>query len=251
MIQFSDVSVRLGRHDVVKDVSFYVDRGEICVILGQNGSGKTTLLKALSANAPYSGQILADGEDLSGLSRRESAAMIAFMAQNLPSPPVSVEKLISFGRQPYTGISGILSPADKRIIKQVLRRTGLEYIAEKRADRISGGEKRKAFFAMMLCQQAPYILADEPTANLDVIHAKSILEMLVQRKMAGDGVITVLHDINQALEIADKILLMDSGRAVFFGTPRQFCEKNFPLSHFGMERLECTGESGKKQFIYK
>ncbi len=251
MIQFSNVSVRLGRYDVVKDVSFSVDKGEICVILGQNGSGKTTLLKALSANAPYTGHILADGKDLSGLSRRERAAMIAFMAQNLPSPPVSVEKLISFGRQPYTGISGILSPGDKRIISQVLHRTGLEHIAGKRVDRISGGEQRKAFFAMMLCQQAPYILADEPTANLDVIHAKSILEMLAQRKTAGDGVIAVLHDINQALEIADKILLMEGGRAVFFGTPRRFCKKKFPLSHFGMERLECTGEDGKKQFIYK
>ena len=251
MIQFNNVSVRLGRQNVVENVSFCVDRGEICVILGQNGSGKTTLLKAVSSNAPYTGCIMADGRDISALGRRERATTIAFMAQNLPSPPVSVERLVSFGRRPYTGISGILSPEDKLITHQVLRQTGLEHISEKRVDRISGGEKRKAFFAMMLCRQSPYILADEPTANLDVIHAKSILEMLAERKAAGDGVITVLHDINQALEIADKILLMDSGHAVFFGSPRQFCEKNFPFSHFGMERLECTGSDGKKQFIYR
>ena len=145
MIQFNNVSVRLGRQNVVENVSFCVDRGEICVILGQNGSGKTTLLKAISSNAPYTGCIMADGRDISALGRRERAATIAFMAQNLPSPTVSVERLVSFCRRPYTGISGILSPEDKLITHQVLRQTGLEHISEKEWTEFPAAKKERLF----------------------------------------------------------------------------------------------------------
>lgn len=251
MVECKNITVTLGRNTIVDNVSFNVNQGEICVILGQNGSGKTTLLRALNHNVPYTGEVNIDGQDIKNLTLKQRAFIMASMPQILPQPPVTVERLVSFGRQPFTGMSGILSAKDKEIVEKVLAENDLKNLAHKRIDKISGGERRKAFFAMMLCQGAKVLLADEPTANLDVQYTKHILNAFAKQKEKNNTIITVLHDINQALEIADRIIVMQKGRNVFDGTPLQACDENIPLKYFNMEKLKCTDKDGKEFFMYR
>lgn len=251
MVECKNVSVTLNRRTLLSDVSFMIKTGELTVIIGKNGGGKTTLLRAISGNVPYSGKILLDGNDLAAMKLSQRAKHMAVMPQILPRPPVSVRRLVSFGRQPYTGMSGTLTQDALKIIDRTIKESGLTALADRRIDKLSGGECRKAFFAMMLCQQARLLLADEPTANLDAEYSKHIIAMLRARKQAGDTVITVLHDINQAFETADRLLVIDDGALVFCGTPREAAAARIPQTLFHLQEIFCTDADGKQFILYK
>ena len=220
--------------NILSDISFKVNKGEICVIIGKNGSGKTTLLRAISSNVAYSGDLIISGTPLKDMKLTERAKMIASMPQALPIAPISVKELVSFGRHPYTGMTGLLVKADKEIVETAITETDIYHITDRNLSIISGGELRKAYFAMMLAQRCPILLCDEPTANLDTKHQKQILELLKKQKSKGNTVLCVLHDINQAIAIADRILLIDGGRLAFDGTPEELSANKIPEKYFGL-----------------
>ncbi len=251
MVECKNITVTVGKNTIVNNVSFRANEGEICVLLGKNGSGKTTLLRAINGNIDYTGQVLINKTDMADVTAKQRACIVASMPQILPQPPVSVERLVSFGRQPFTGMSGILSPKDKEIVKKVIIENNLDSIKNKRIDRVSGGERRKAFFAMMLCQQAKVLLVDEPTANLDIQYTKHILKTFYKEKEKNNTIITVFHDVNQALEIADKIIVMEQGKIVFEGSPKQACSQEVPQRYFSMEKLKCTDDNGTTFYMYR
>lgn len=228
MVECRSLSVK----NILSDISFKINKGELCVVIGKNGCGKTTLLRAISSNIAYKGNIIISGTVLKDIKPIDRAKMIASMPQTLPVVPVTVKRLISFGRQPYTGITGILTKSDKQLVNNVIEEIGLEEIADRNVSIISGGERRKAFFAMMLAQGSQILLCDEPTANLDAEHQRQILELLKKQKSKGNTVLCVLHDINQAIAIADRILLIDGGRIIFNGTPDELITQKIPEEHF-------------------
>ena len=251
MLQYNHLTVTYGKRTILNNISFTVKKGELTVIIGKNGSGKTTLLHALSSLVPYKGEILADAVPLSALTPALRAKMIAVMPQILPQPPITVRRLVAFGRQPFTGFSGVLSANDWEIVDEMLALTGLEALQESFVDKISGGERRKAFFAMMLAQKAPLLLADEPCANLDPEYSKYILSMLKSRKAAGDTILCVLHDINQAFEIADRLLVIDQGHLIFDGTPAQAASKHIPQDLFSLSAVTCCAQDGSTITLYQ
>ncbi|MGM9552123.1 MAG: ABC transporter ATP-binding protein [Clostridia bacterium] len=251
MIECRNISVKTKNRALLDNVSFTANEGEITVILGKNGSGKTTVLRCITLNCSYEGDIYLEGENIKKFSGKHIGKKIASMVQNLPKPQVTVEKLVSFGRFPYTGVTGILSEEDKKITSECIKKVKIENIAERRVDKISGGERRKAFFAMMLCQGASVILLDEPTANLDSEYTKHLTNVLIERKNANDTVVMVLHDINHAIEIADKIIVMDKGRKVFEGTAKDFAESTIPKDIFSLEKYMCKSVDGQENIIYR
>jgi len=251
MVNCRDLSVTLQGRRLLEGVSFTVERGSLCVILGQNGGGKTTLLRTLSGVLPYEGSLTVDGRELRSLSPRERARTLALMAQNLPEPAIPLRRLLSFGRQPYCGFSGTLSPQDWQVVDRVLSTCGLEPLAQRLVSQLSGGQRRKAFFAMLLAQEAPLILADEPCANLDSEVSKEILALLRSRREQGDTLLCVLHDLNQALEIADQLLVIDQGRLVFDGSPEAFCAQGLPKQLFGLTACRYVDETGRSGCFYR
>lgn len=251
MVNCKDLSVSLQGRSLLRDISFQVKQGSLCVILGKNGSGKTTLLRALSGALPYRGSLTVGGRELQSLSPRERARSLALMAQNLPAPAIPLRRLLSFGRQPYCGFSGNLTPADWQVVDRVLADSGLEPLEKRLVSQLSGGQRRKAFFAMLLVQQAPLLLADEPCANLDSEVSKEILALLRGRRDQGDTVLCVLHDLNQALEIADQLLVMDQGQLCFDGSPEAFCEAGLPQTLFGLEALHYVDDQGREGRFYR
>ncbi|MBE9610637.1 ABC transporter ATP-binding protein [Chitinilyticum piscinae] len=194
----------------------------LTVILGHNGSGKSTLLKLLAGQlAPDHGQILLDGQSVRRYRPGALARKVAYMPQQIPQPPLlSVRELVELGRFAWRGWLRRWSPDDLAHVDAALDATDVAHLAGHAVDRISGGERQRAWLAMLLAQASPCLLLDEPSAALDLAHQYQLLALL--RREAdrnGHAVIAILHDLNLALRYADRILALRQGQIWFDGSP--------------------------------
>lgn len=249
MIELNDVSVGYRGKPILSNISFTVSDGEICALLGHNGCGKSTLLRAVTGSLGYVGSIRIDGQETRRLSN-DRAKLVSLMPQLMARPSISVYELVSFGRQPYTGISGILSKSDRQKIDAAIQKTRLLPLVESRCDRISGGELQRAYLAMALAQDTPNLLLDEPAAHLDAQYERQISEFLLALKADRRAVLAVLHNINHALSIADRIIVIDSGRLVFNGNRAEFADRQIAETYFGLRRYTCRDDRGNGAEFY-
>ena len=249
MIELNDVSVGYRGKPILSNISFTVSDGEICALLGHNGCGKSTLLRAVMGSLGYTGSIRIDGQETRRLSN-DRAKLISLMPQLMARPSISVYELVSFGRQPYTGISGILSKSDRQKIDEAIQKTRLEPLALSRCDRISGGELQRAYLAMVLAQDTPNLLLDEPAAHLDARFERQISDFLLALRADRRAVLAVLHNINHALAIADRIIVIDSGRLVFNGNRAEFADRQIAEEYFGLRRYTCRDDRGNGAEFY-
>ena len=249
MIELNDVSVGYRGKPILSNISFTVSDGEICAMLGHNGCGKSTLLRAVTGSLGYVGSIRIDGQETRRLSN-DRAKLVSLMPQLMARPSISVYELVSFGRQPYTGISGILSKSDRQKIDEAIRKTRLEPLALSRCDRISGGELQRAYLAMVLAQDTPNLLLDEPAAHLDAQYERQISDFLLALRADRRAVLAVLHNINHALAIADRIIVIDSGRLVFNGNRAEFADRQIAETYFGLRRYTCRDDRGNGAEFY-
>lgn len=251
MIEIKNADVCIGKRKIIDNVSFKCDDGSITVILGKNGCGKTTLLKAVSGIYPHNGSILINNIDIQKLNATELSKLVSFMPQALPLPSITVKKLVEFGRSPYTGISGILSDKDRAEVEKAIKLAEIEDLADSNVDKLSGGERRKAFFAMTLAQNCSNVLLDEPTANLDVQYTSKLVSLMHLLKKQGKTVVTVFHDINSAFEFADSVIFISNGQVVFSGTPLQAQHECIPQRIFGLSQYKCIDENGAEHTFYR
>lgn len=232
---FENVSVGYRRHQVLKNISFEAKSGEITAIAGRNGAGKSTLLGALTgAKRELSGRILVDNLDIVHLSPNERARLVAPLGQSLPHPHVTVCELAEFGRAPHLPLGGRLSAEDREITARALELAGATDLAERFVDTLSGGEHRRAFFAMTLAQDTPVLVLDEPTTHLDAAARFELLELIERCRGDGRTVIVVLHELPEMLLCADKIVLLDSGSVSFCGNSEQFLADGIDRKYFGV-----------------
>ena len=140
----------------------------ISAIIGKNGSGKSTLISCLTGESKYKGSIFFFDDDISLLSSRQRARIVSLLPQNLPAVLITVEKLVEMGRNPYTDIGKRLSEKDKKQIEKAIESAGITDICHKKLTEISGGERQKAYIAMVLSQNTRVIALDEPTTYMDV-----------------------------------------------------------------------------------
>lgn len=230
---FENVSVGYRRHDVLKNISFEAKSGEITAIAGRNGAGKSTLLGALTgAKRELSGRIIVDNHDLLSFSPNERARFVAPLGQSLPHPHVTVRELAEFGRTPHLPLGGRLSAEDRAAVERALELAGVSDLAERFADSLSGGEHRRAFFAMTLAQDAPVLVLDEPTTHLDAAARFELIELIERCRDDGRTVIVVLHELPEMLSCANKIVLLDGGSVAFCGHSEQFLAENIDRKYF-------------------
>ena len=223
LLAFEDVHVRLDGVPVLAGVDLEVRAGELLGLVGPNGAGKTTLLRAATALAPLTGgRITVDGRPLEETSRRELAREVA-VVQQLPEAPATmlVEELVLLGRNPHLALLGRESPRDYAVAGEAMRRAGCERFAGRALGTLSGGERRRAFIARALAQEAALLLLDEPTANLDPEAQSEIFEVLRQLVAGGAGVLAVVHDLTLAAAYCERIALLDGGHIVADGAPQQ------------------------------
>jgi iron complex transport system ATP-binding protein len=226
MLDARDLTIAYDHRIAVADVTLSLKPGEITAIIGPNGAGKSTLLKSLNSQvSPSSGSILLDGQPLERLNRRTISRRIAVVAQEAELRfPVTVLEFVLGGRFAWATNAGWgwETDHDLQIADAVLRETELSELSGRLMNELSGGERQRALMARALATEAPILLLDEPTANLDLSHQATLLALVrnrCDRKEAAALVVT--HDINLAAQFADNLILMKQGRAVHTGTPEQ------------------------------
>lgn len=219
------------------DVSLDVERGKWTSIIGPNGSGKSTLAKSIvRINKTKHGKIFVEGKDIHEYKGKEFAKKVAYIPQSIDIPHgTPVYDFISFGRNPYLGITGRLSKKDKNFIESVMKSTDTWQWKDKMMEELSGGQRQKVLIAMIIVQDAEVILLDEPTTYLDIRNQYELLEMMHYEHEKGKTIITILHDINQATQYSDKIYVMKEGKIYNNGTPEKVIDNKSLKDVYGVD----------------
>lgn len=221
-------------------------------VLGHNGSGKSTLMAILARQIrPDGGRITLQGQPLDHYRQKALARRVSFLPQRLPPVAgLSVRDLAGLGRFAWRGALGRMGPADHAVIAQAMRDTGCAALADHLVDSASGGERQRAWIAMLLAQEAPMLLLDEPTAALDLAHAYEVMALLHRlSRGAGRHVITVLHDINLAARYADRIVALKAGQVAFDGPPRALLDRQVLRGLYGIEMTLLPHPDGPPQAV--
>jgi len=226
MLDARDLTISYDHRIAVSNITLSLKPREITAIIGPNGAGKSTLLRALNGQVrPSSGTILLDGQPLERLGRRTISRRIAVVAQEAELRfPVTVLEFILGGRFAWATNTGWgwETERDLEIADAVLRETELSDLSGRLMNELSGGERQRALMARALATEAPILLLDEPTANLDLSHQATLLALVRSRCDRHEtAALVVTHDINLAAQFADNLLLMKQGRAVHSGTPAE------------------------------
>lgn len=222
MIEVQGLSHRIGRSEILSDIDLVIPRGKLTALIGPNGAGKSTLLNLMARIEPLrQGRILIGGLDIAATPSRVIARHLAFLAQsNSLGSRLRVGDLVAFGRWPHH--QGRPGPADTRAVEAALETFELLLLRNRFMDELSGGQQQRAFLAMTFAQGTDWLLLDEPINNLDMVHARALMERLaglVRRQ--GKSVVVVVHDINYAAAWADRIVAMRGGRILAEGTPAE------------------------------
>ena len=224
LLEARDLTVSYDHRIAVADLSLTLKPGEITAIIGPNGAGKSTLLRALNGQIkPASGAILLDGQPLERLNRRSISRRIAVVAQEAELRfPVTVLEFVLGGRFAWATHAGWgwETERDLQVAEAVLQETELSELSARLMNELSGGERQRGLMARALATEAPILLLDEPTANLDLSHQATLLSLVRNRcDRHHASALVVTHDINLASQFADNILLMRQGRTVHSGSP--------------------------------
>jgi iron complex transport system ATP-binding protein len=236
-----------GNREVVRDLHLELHPGELLAIVGPNGSGKSTLLAALARDlVPQAGVVAgADGRAVTSSSRRAFARRVARLPQEPSCPPtLTVAELVAGGRHPHRRTFAGLGAADQAAIHRALVATDLEALLRRPVGCLSGGERRRAWLAMVLAQEADVLLLDEPLSGLDLGHRFEILEVLADlRDRLGRTLAVVLHDLAEAVRVCDRLAILHGGRLYACGPARAVLDTETLRDVFGLEaRLEDTAE---------
>ena len=209
---------------VTRDINATLQGGELTCLLGPNGAGKSTLLRTLSAFLPaVSGQIFLLGRKLSDYTDKELSKVIGVVLTEKPDVRnMTVYDMVGLGRSPYTGFWGNLHDEDRRIVDEAIEMVGIGPLRDRLIQTLSDGERQKVMIAKALAQQTPVIFLDEPTAFLDFPSKVEIMQLLhrLSRTM-GKTIFLSTHDLDLALQMADKIWLLDKSKGVHIGTPQE------------------------------
>lgn len=216
MLQIEHLTCGYGGAPVVRDVSFAVPEGGRLCVLGPNGSGKTTLLRAIAGLLPYTGAITAGGQALNGLPPRRRARAVALMSQfSAAGFDYTVYETVMLGR--YAHREGAFwapdSDADRTAVRESLQRTDTWALRERYVTELSGGQLQRVMLARAFAQAPQVLLLDEPANHLD-LRCQAELSASVRAWAAeapGRCAVAVLHDVNLALELADRVLLLQNG----------------------------------------
>lgn len=212
----------------LKNLSTTIEKGKITTILGPNGSGKSTLLSVLSkSNIPQEGEVIFDNQSLYAYKPKELAKKLSLVQQSSVAPEeMTVEKLVYYGRLPYQSMFKAPSEEDAEKVNWALRKTGLFDKKEALLSSLSGGQQQRAWIALALAQDTPYLFLDEPTANLDIFFQYEILEIVKELCALEEmTIVMVLHDINQAIQYSDRIIVMKDGQIIEHGPPKEVITK--------------------------
>ncbi len=239
------VTVAYDGVDVVHEASLELSPGQVTVLVGPNGSGKSTLLRTAARlqRARSAELTLDEGTDCFALTPREFSRRVALLPQGRPTPSgLTVRDVVEFGRYPHRGRWGRSDPGGRAAVDRALGMTGVAELAERGAEHLSGGQLQRVWLAGCLAQETGVLLLDEPTTYLDLRYQVELLDLI--RDLAdehGIAVGVVLHDLDQAAAVADRIVLLGSGRVIADGAPEDVLTPERLTDTYGI-RIEVSAD---------
>ena len=232
---------------VAEHLNASIHSGELTCLLGTNGVGKSTLLRTLSAfQPPLGGDIDLLDRPLSAYDDRQLATVIGVvLTEKSDIRNMTVEELVGLGRSPYTGFWGTLKESDRKIVHEAIARVRIEPLTQRMVHTLSDGERQKVMIAKALAQETPIIFLDEPTAFLDFPSKVEVMQLLHNlTHTLQKTVFMSTHDLELALQIADKIWLMDRTNGIAIGTPEDLSLEGKLSSFFSRKGITYDTETG-------
>lgn len=221
MITTHQLSVSYGKDTIIHDLDLAIPEGKITALIGPNGSGKSTLLKTLCRiNKNFEGALSVLGKPIKSYPDKELAKHISLLPQVLTTPEdITVRRLVEYGRSPYLSYWGKLSQQDHQKVDQAIEETQIQDLVDKKVDALSGGQRQRVWIAMVLAQDTPVVMLDEPTTYLDLSHQVELMKLIQKLNANGKTIIVVLHDLNQACRYCDHLVVLKSGKIAVTGAP--------------------------------
>jgi iron complex transport system ATP-binding protein len=216
------ISYRQDGQTILRDVGLRVAPGELVGLIGPNGAGKTTLLKVISGLwSGAQGQITLADRPLARFPTRDVARIIAQVPQITALDfPFTVRQIVLMGRNPHLGRFELETAHDRQIAERAMARTHTLDLADRLIGSLSGGERQRVLIARALTQEPRLLLLDEPTANLDIQHQMSILELVQDLIRDGAmGAVAAVHDLELAARFCNRLVLMYQGTVLAEGAP--------------------------------
>jgi ferric hydroxamate transport system ATP-binding protein len=249
------LALHYGRTPVVHDVALTLRPGSVTALIGPNGSGKSTALRAIARlHRIHAGSVRIDADgadrDAAALDAKEFARTVAMLSQSRPHPSgLEVRDVVGFGRHPHRGRFSGLRDEDRAAIDQALALTGLGAMAARPVDELSGGELQRVWLATALAQTTPILLLDEPTNHLDLRYQIETLDLIRDLADAGTALGVVLHDLDHAAAVADRIVLLHDGRVRADGTPAEVLTGENLSAAYGLHIDTTLDDDGRVRVI--
>lgn len=236
MIEVAHLDFSYGSHQVLHDVSFRIEAGQILSLLGPNGIGKSTLLELLVGSLkPGRGKVLLQGKEASALTPKQIAHQVAYVPQQLRAAfNFSVLEVVTMARTGRQGYFAWPSKADREVAQQCLQTMGITHLADKGYSQISGGERQLCSLAGALAQDTKVIVLDEPTSHLDPARAHMLLKQLRElNQQLGKTIVLTTHDPNHAFYLGGSVLALARGRVAAFGPVAEVATEKCLASLYG------------------
>ncbi|MBA4798134.1 MAG: ABC transporter ATP-binding protein [Rhizobiales bacterium] len=230
------ITLRYDERTISRELSITIPDGAFTVIVGPNACGKSTLLRALSRLlAPAAGQVILDGRSLRDLPPKEVARRLGLLPQSSSAPEgITVADLVSRGRYPHQSFLRQWSKADEEAVIRAMEATRVAELSGRLVHELSGGQRQRVWIAMVLAQETPILLLDEPTTFLDIAHQIELMELLADLNAAGRTIVAVLHDLNQACRYATHLIAMKDGAVLAEGQPSSIVTEQLVEEVFGL-----------------
>lgn len=231
-----NVTLRYEERTVSKNLSITIPDGSFTVIVGPNACGKSTLLRALSRLLfPSAGQVILDGKNISELAAKDVARRLGLLPQNSIAPEgITVADLVARGRYPHQSFFRQWAKKDEEAVIAAMNATRVSDLSDRLLDELSGGQRQRVWIAMVLAQETPILLLDEPTTFLDIAHQIELLDLLAELNSEGRTIVAVLHDLNHACRYASHLIAMKDGAIVAEGNPSDIVTEQLVEDVFGL-----------------
>lgn len=248
-IRTDDLHAMLGGTEILHGIDFTAGDRSLVGVIGPNGSGKSTLLKCIyRVLKPSEGAVFVDGQPLSEYRVRDSAKKIAVLAQhNFYNFEFTVQDVVLMGRAPHKRALERDSAADFKIVHEAMERVGVAPLRDRLFSTLSGGEQQRVLLARALAQQTPCLILDEPTNHLDIKYQLELLDLV---RSLNRTVIAAIHDLNIAAMYCDTIFVMQSGRIVAAGAPRDVLTRSLIQSVYEVDADVFTDSDGLLRVLF-
>lgn len=224
-------------HPIVSEISFGLEPGDVCCVLGPNGCGKSTLFKTILGQLdPLGGGVLLEDEDIDRMSTAEVSHKLAYVPQSHRPPfPYTVEDAVMLGRTSRMGISSKPSEEDWAAVDEAMKLMGLEQYRDTAYTMLSGGELQRVIIARALAQQPAVLVLDEPTAALDFANAVNVIETVQLLAEEGYAVVMATHSPDHAFMCNSKVVLLGEGHMLAFGDASSIITESALEKAYGVE----------------